>query len=132
VTVIMTRTADIDLDLQPRVDIAERSNATLFVSIHSNSISLARPDVNGLETYYYDSGAGLAQSVHQSILEDVPIADRRIRQARFFVIRKTSMPAILVETGFVTGADDARNFQTPSFRRAMANGIARGILRYLR
>jgi N-acetylmuramoyl-L-alanine amidase len=132
VTVIMTRSSDIDLDLQPRVDIAERANATVFVSLHSNAISLSRPDVNGLETYYYDSGLGLAQSVHQSILEDVPIADRRVRQARFFVIRKTSMPAILIETGFVTGADDARNFQNPSFRRAMANGIARGILRYLR
>jgi N-acetylmuramoyl-L-alanine amidase len=132
VTVVMTRSSDIDLELQPRIDIAERANASVFVSIHSNAISMSRPDVNGLETYYYDSGAALAQSVHQSILEDVPIADRRVRQARFFVIRKTSMPAILIETGFVTGADDARNFQNPSFRSAMARGIARGILRYLR
>jgi N-acetylmuramoyl-L-alanine amidase len=132
VTVIMTRTTDIDLDLQPRVDIAEQSNAKIFISLHANNISMTRPDVNGLETYYYDSGAGLAQSVHQSILEDVPIVDRRVRQARFFVIRKTSMPAIIVETGFVTGADDSRNFQNASFRQAMAKGIARGILRYLR
>ena len=52
VTVVMTRRTDSTLDLQNRVDIAERARGNLFVSIHANAISMSRPDVNGLETYY--------------------------------------------------------------------------------
>ncbi len=129
---VLTRTADIDLDLQPRVDIAERVNATVFVSIHANAISMSRPDINGLETFYFDSGLGLAQSIHSSVLQATGTRDRRIRQARFYVIRKTSMPSVLVETGFVTGAEDAPRLATPGYRRQVAEGIARGIIQYLR
>jgi N-acetylmuramoyl-L-alanine amidase len=132
IQVALTRDNDIDLDLQPRVDMAERANAALFVSIHANSISMARPDVNGLETYYYDSGLGLARSIHANVLQSANIADRGVRQARFFVLRKTSMPSVLVETGFVTGATDAANLANPTHRRQMAEGIARGIMQYMR
>jgi N-acetylmuramoyl-L-alanine amidase len=45
-----------------RVQMAQRSRANLFVSIHANAISLSRPDINGLETYYYSSGQRLAQT----------------------------------------------------------------------
>jgi N-acetylmuramoyl-L-alanine amidase len=129
---ILTRDRDMDLDLQPRVDIAERAKATLFVSIHANAISMSRPDVNGLEVYYYQSGLGLAQSIQANILRTTNIADRGVRQGRFYVIRRTSMPSVLVETGFVTGATDAANFQNPAHRRNLAQGIANGILNYLR
>ncbi len=132
VQAILTRDGDYDLDLPPRVAMAEQYNATAFVSIHSNSISLSRPDVNGLETFYYDSGYDMARIVHNSILQSTGMLDRRVRQARFYVLRKPSMPSILVETGFVTGAQDAANFNSPTFRRQMADGIAKGVLQYLR
>jgi N-acetylmuramoyl-L-alanine amidase len=132
VSAILTRNSDEEVELQPRVDIAERANATLFVSIHANSISLDRPDVNGLETYYFESGLGLANAIHASILRNANIEDRRVRKARFYVIRKTSMPSVLVETGFVTGATDAANLSTAAHRQNMARGIAQGILQYLR
>jgi N-acetylmuramoyl-L-alanine amidase len=132
IQVALTRDSDIDLDLQPRVDMAERANAALFVSIHANSISMARPDVNGLETYYYDSGLGLARSIHANVLQSANIADRNVRQARFYVLRKTSMPSVLVEAGFVTGATDAANLANPTHRRQIAEGIARGIMQYMR
>ena len=131
VQVVMTRNAEYDLDLQPRVDIAERVNATAFISIHANAISMARPDVNGVETYYYASGKELAQSIHESVLQSVDIGDRRLRSARFYVLRRTSMPAALVETGFITGAQDKFKLADPAFRTQMAKAIARGILRYL-
>lgn len=132
VQAILTRTDDRELDLEPRVQIAERANASLFVSIHANAISLSRPDVNGLETYYYSaSGQRLAQVIHNAILQNVPIRDRGVRQARFYVIRNTSMPAVLVETGFVTGAEDARNLADPSHQRQMAAAIAQGVLQYI-
>jgi N-acetylmuramoyl-L-alanine amidase len=106
----------------------------VFVSIHANAISMSRPDVNGLETYYAPgSGAGLqlARSIHQSVLGNINMGDRGVRAARFYVIRNTSMPAALVETGFVTGAADAPRLADPGFRRQMAEAIARGILNYL-
>lgn len=127
---IMTRTSDRELDLQPRVTMAERANADLFVSIHSNAISMSRPDVNGLETYYHQTGRGLAQSIHESILRRVNIRDRGVRQANFYVIRNTSMPAVLVETGFVTGREDAARFQNSAARNQIADAIADGIINY--
>ncbi|NJP09513.1 MAG: AMIN domain-containing protein [Leptolyngbyaceae cyanobacterium RU_5_1] len=131
ITAVLTRDAEYDFGLEPRVQIAERLNAIVFVSIHANAISLSRPDINGLETYYYDSGKSLADTIHRTILEDVGVPDRRVRQARFYVLRRTSMPAVLVETGFVTGAEDAVRLRDAGFRSRMAAAIARGILRYL-
>lgn len=132
VQAVLTRSDDSDLDLEPRVALAERINATLFVSIHANSISLSRPDISGLETYYYDSGLALAKSIHNSVLQGTGIQDRRVRSARFYVLRKTSMPSVLVEVGFVTGRDDAAKLSSASYRRQMAEAIARGILQYIR
>ena len=132
ITAVLTRTGDYDFDLAPRVQIAENSRASVFVSIHSNAISLSRPDINGLETYYFDSGLDLARTIHNSILQSVNIRDRGVRSARFYVLRNTSMPSVLVETGFVTGEEDARNLANSGHRRQMAEAIARGILQYLR
>ncbi len=132
VQAILTRDGDYDFDLPPRVAMAEQYNATAFVSIHANSINLSRPDVNGLETYYHDSGLDLARIIHTSVLQATGMEDRRVRQARFYVLRRTSMPSVLVETGFVTGAQDAANFNSPNFRRQISEGIARGILQYLK
>lgn len=131
VDAILTRSTDWEIDLQPRVDVAERVNATVFVSIHANAIDMSRPDVNGIETYYYDSGSGLARSIHNSVLRATGGPDRGVRQARFYVLRKSSMPAVLVEVGFVTGAEDAPQLASPAYRSVLAEAIARGILEYL-
>ena len=132
VNVVMTRSTDRALDLEPRVQIAERANADLFVSIHANAISLSRPDVNGIETYYYsDEGLRIAQYVHESLLQATGRPDRGVRRARFYVIRRTSMPAVLLEIGFVTGAEDAPLLATDAYRSLTAQAIARGILQYL-
>ncbi|WP_337884280.1 N-acetylmuramoyl-L-alanine amidase [Fischerella thermalis] len=128
---ILTRDSDYFVELQGRVDIAERANATLFVSIHANSVG-QRPDVNGLETYYYDSGYRLAQVVHNSILSKIStLKDRGVRKARFYVLRKSSMPSILVETGYMTGREDNPRLGNPEYQNRMAEGIASGILQYL-
>ncbi len=132
VQAVMTRNSDYFVTLQGRVDMAERANASVFVSIHANSAGASRPDVNGLETYYYDSGLGLARIVQSTILQSLSIRDRGVRKARFFVLRKSSMPSILVETGYMTGQDDIARLQTSQYQAQMADAIARGILQYLR
>jgi N-acetylmuramoyl-L-alanine amidase len=131
VQAVLTRQDDREIELEPRVQMAERVNANLFVSIHANSIDMTRPDVNGIETYYYASGDRLARTIHNSLLQATGARDRRVRQARFYVLRKTSMPAVLVEVGFVTGAEDASRLANSSYRQRLAEGIARGILQYI-
>lgn len=128
--VVMVRSDDREIDLDPRVDLAERVDADIFVSIHSNAISMSRPDVNGLETYYYSSGLRLAQTIHNNVLQETDLRDRGVRRARFYVLVNTSMPAVLVETGFVTGREDAARFRNPDRVNEIADGISDGILQY--
>lgn len=132
IEVIMTRDTDDFISLEGRTDMANDLDADLFVSIHANAISLSRPDVSGLETYYYQSGRRLAEIIHWSILNGVNIQDRGIRRARFFVLRHSTMPAVLVEVGFVTGTDDASRLKDPAHRRQMAEAIARGVIEYIK
>ncbi|AFY54143.1 N-acetylmuramoyl-L-alanine amidase [Rivularia sp. PCC 7116] len=132
VNAVLTRNSDFFVSLKGRVVMAERRDADLFVSIHANSLGLSRPDINGLEVYYYNSGKRLADAVRKGITRKVKVRDRGIRRARFYVLRKTSMPAILVETGYVTGREDAAKLKQTWYRNKMAEGIADGILRYLK
>ncbi|QQE63417.1 N-acetylmuramoyl-L-alanine amidase [Leptolyngbya sp. BL0902] len=132
VVVVMTRREDITLDLQSRVDIANRARGNIFVSIHANAISMSRPDVNGVETYFAsESGRRLAAAIQSNMLAATGMRDRGVKQARFFVIRHTNMPAALVEVGFVTGAQDAPRLADPAWRETAAQAIARGILQYI-
>ena len=132
IDVVMTRDNDNFISLQGRTDLANDIDADLFVSIHANAINLSRPDVNGLETYYYKSGRRLAEVIHWSILNGVEIDNRGIRRARFYVLRHSTMPAVLVEVGFLTGAVDASRLKDPNHRRRMAEQIARGIVEYIK
>jgi N-acetylmuramoyl-L-alanine amidase len=132
----MTRNADYFVGLDERVTMSRQAGATLFVSIHANSID-NRPDVNGLELYHYNIGKTFADTVHRNILEYVNkngffIADRRVRSARFLVLRKSSIPAILVETGYLTSETEAARLSRDDYRKVMAEGIAQGIMDYIK
>ncbi|MGB3311944.1 MAG: N-acetylmuramoyl-L-alanine amidase [Nodosilinea sp.] len=132
VAVQMTRQSDQTVDLQPRATMAESARATVFVSIHANAVNMQRPEVNGLETYYYsDTGQVLATALQRQVLGTMAMNDRGVRQARFLVLRRTSMPAALIEIGFVTGAIDAPKLRDPRWQAQMGQAIAQGILNYL-
>jgi N-acetylmuramoyl-L-alanine amidase len=125
----------VDVDLPPRVSLANSSNADVFVSIHANALSMARPDVNGVETFYFQAGNSLrlARAIQSQIMAISPgTPDRGARPGRFFVIRRTVMPAVLTEMGFVTGSIDAPRLASPNFRRRLALAVSAGILNYLR
>jgi N-acetylmuramoyl-L-alanine amidase len=133
IAVHMTRQGDQTVDLQPRVDLAAAAAATVFVSIHANAVSMQRPEVNGLETYYFsDAGHTLATVLHRRVLSALPTNDRGVKQARFFVLRRTTMPAALIEIGFVTGVIDAPKLSNPQWQAQMGQAIAQGIVDYLR
>ena len=134
VKVRMTRNSQIDLDLPPRVSIANREDADIFVSIHANASRGKRKDINGLETFYYSGWRGrlLAKNIQKQILKVSPGSpDRGVRQGRFFVIKNTQMPAVLLEIGFLTGRLDARRLGKSIHRKRIAYAIAKGILEYL-
>jgi N-acetylmuramoyl-L-alanine amidase len=136
IEVKMTRNSDYFVGLEDRVTLSRQSGATLFVSIHANSID-NRPDVNGLELYHYNIGKSFAETVHRNVLEYVNkngffVADRRVRSARFLVLRKSSIPAILVETGYLTSETEAARLRRDDYRKVMAEGIAQGIMQYIK
>ena len=134
VKVRLTRNNEVDLDLPPRVSIANRTDADIFVSIHANASRGKRRDINGLETFYYTGWRGrlLAKKIQKQILKVSPGSpDRGVRQGRFFVIKNTRMPAVLVEIGFLTGRLDARRLEKSIHRKRIAYAITNGILEYL-
>ena len=136
VEVLLTRTTEVDVDLPPRVALANSSGADLFLSVHANALSMDRPDVNGIESFYFEPAGNraraLAAAVQQQMLAISPGSpDRGVRTARFFVIRRTVMPSTLVEMGFVTGSLDAPRLMDANFRRQMAVALATGVLTYL-
>ena len=134
VKVILTRKNEVDLDLAPRVSFANNKNADIFVSIHANASRGKRKDINGLETFYYRGwrGRSLAKRIQKEILRVSPGSpDRGVKQGRFYVIKNTSMPAVLVEIGFLTGRLDARRLEKTAHRGRLAYAISKGILSYL-
>jgi N-acetylmuramoyl-L-alanine amidase len=131
--VILTRNNDTEIGLEPRVQDANQGNANVFVSIHANAIDMDHPGTNGAETYYYSSDEAfqLAQTIQTSVAQGTGMRNIGVKQARFYVLRNTYMPAALVEVGFVTGQVDAPRLADPTFRDRMAQAIARGILQYV-
>ena len=134
VKVMLTRKTEVDLDLPPRASFANNADADIFVSIHANASRGKRRDINGLETFYYRGWKGrlLAKRIQKQILRVSPGSpDRGVKQGRFYVIKNTRMPAVLVEVGFLTGRLDARRLEKISHRKRLAYAISKGILEYL-
>jgi N-acetylmuramoyl-L-alanine amidase len=134
VQVLLTRTSEVDVDLPPRVSLANSSGADLFVSLHANALSMARPDVNGVETFYFEGGRSrrLAELMQEQLMAISPgTPDRGARPGRFFVIRRTVMPSVLTEMGFVTGEIDSPRLADAGFRRRLAQAVTTAILDFL-
>jgi len=156
VEVVLTRRSDVFVELIDRAAIANRARADAFVSIHLNWV--ADSSVNGIETFFlprvgqpsavrassrFDNGqrfAGnendganelLSQHVHRGLLAATGAADRRVREARFAVLRDARIPATLVECGYMSNAAEERKILTEEYRERMARGIANGIISYL-
>ncbi|MDD3805044.1 MAG: N-acetylmuramoyl-L-alanine amidase [bacterium] len=126
---LMTRYDDTFISLDGRVIYAEANNADLFVSIHANSMPTGQ--VTGIETYYCTpQSAGLAQSLHRSMVRNLSSPDRGVRQARFLVIRKSRMPSILLEIGFLSSPEEEALLVSPAYRQRVARAIYDGLEDY--
>ena len=126
--VIMTRDSDVFVSLGARVAIANSYRNAIFVSIHFNCAS--RVGANGIETYYYRSdSASLAAGIHRNVVSGAPSENRGIRRRGFYVLRRTAIPSVLVECGFLTNPTEGGLAQTSDYRERLAIQIARGIRR---
>lgn len=126
-----SRTMDITVSLSARAQMANEWGADYFVSVHCNSN--VNPLANGVSTYYYRVGTiseNFAFTVNNSLVMQTELNDLGIFSANFAVLRLTRMPAILVETAFISNEAEAQLLATNSFRQNCAIGIANGIAEF--
>lgn len=133
VKVCITRDDDTFISLQDRVKISNETKPDAFVSIHYNSVGNKKRAGSqyGLETYYPPKSKysiELAQDVHKSLLEDLDIEDRFIKQARYFVIYHNKWPSILIEGGYLSNYKEG--YYATTHKRPYAKAIAEGLFDY--
>lgn len=101
----------------------------VFISIHANSFT--DPRVSGTETYYYESNAlMLARIMQRALVQATGFNDRGIRQADFYMLKETGLPAILLELGYVTNEAEEKKLWDDSVQKKIAKAIAEGVLEY--
>lgn len=129
VNVIMTRTADVELGLYERCEIANDASADYFCSIHTNA-----GGGTGFESFVY-TGAGEHTENIRGILHDKVavyykrsgFVDRGKKQANYVVLRETDMPAVLLENLFIDNQKDTTKLRDVSFLDELAGAIAGGL-----
>ena len=124
--VIMTRDSDVFVPLPTRVAIANSYPNAVFICVHFNSAT--RSGANGIETYFYSTeSAPLAASIQGAVLGGAPSENRGVRRRGYYVLRRTAIPAVLIECGFLTNPTEAQYAQSAAYRQKLAENIARGI-----
>ncbi|HEX4707336.1 MAG TPA: N-acetylmuramoyl-L-alanine amidase [Candidatus Udaeobacter sp.] len=124
--VVMTRDSDVFIPLGTRVAIANSYRNAIFVCVHFNATN--RAGASGIETYFYGRDSlALASAIHHYVTGGAPSSNRHVRRRGYFVLRKTRIPAVLVECGFLTNPTEAAYIQTASYRQKLAEEIAAGV-----
>ena len=135
ITVIMTRDDDTYPTLEERSDLANINDAVIFVSIHANWATSA--SANGYETYYSklnnNSTTGLtseelAKSIMSELSDNLSTNDRGIKTADHVVTKTCYMPAVLIEIGFMSNAEELALMFTEEFQNDFAKSVCNGIL----
>jgi N-acetylmuramoyl-L-alanine amidase len=156
--VALTRNSDTFIDVHDRPDVAQQRKADLFVSLHFNATTNSRDSVKGTEIYCVtpvgaastnaegegadspgcpgnrnnDHNLFLAYQMQKSLTKALEVEDRGVRRARFAVLCKAVMPAILIEGGFLSHPTEGRKIEDPAYRKQMARAIVEGIKSYKR
>lgn len=140
--VILTRDKDVALcspyteteDLQARVNLAEQLKPDLFISIHNDSFGNSA--VQGTTTYYSKDNLQAYQSqqlagcIQSAVIDTIATKSRGVKENALYVLRKTSMPAVLLETAFISNPTEEARLQNSTFRQNVANAVLIGIYNY--
>lgn len=135
---LMTRYRDITVTLQERSLFANKKLADLFVSVHYNWAP--SPQASGVEVFFFRGGDAtreqasekLARYVLDGVVAMTATVSRGVKHGNFSVIRETSMPAVLVESGFLSNPAERKRLLDSQYQRHVARGIALGIDHFLR
>lgn len=137
-TTVMTREGDSYPENSDRAKFANQLQADLYVSIHANSIG--NPDISGVQVLYYPNNkknvkkeetVALAKIILEEILKGTGAENKNIiPRDKIIVTRDTDMPAVLIETGFLTNLKERQLLQTEEYQDLMVESITRGIERY--
>ncbi len=132
IKVIMTRDEDSFISLSDRVAITNNLKPDLFLSVHINSLE-STSDIHGIETYYQsDISRPLAQNIHESIVSELGAPDRAIRKAKFYVINRAQVPAVLAEVGFISNKSERDKLVSADYQEKIAGALAKGAILYLK
>lgn len=127
---ILTRGADAEVHLAPRLALVERWKADLFVSLHANSHTTG--DAAGLETYWREPASqAFAETVHRTVATLLRRPDRGTKQERLYVLRHPRVPSLLLESAFISNPGEERLLGDPEFQAQAAFAISAGIENYL-
>jgi len=125
------RTIKKQIDLNRRIDMAKEANADLFVSLHVNATATGQD--SGAETFYHsksETGKRLAELIQQELIK-IPGMNRRIvKPGDFYIINNTSMPAVIVEVGYLSSLKEQKKLQQSWYQEQLARAIAKGIANF--
>ena len=134
-SVIMTRETDIYPTLRKRCQIANENKSDVFISVHCNSVAI-NTAAQGIEAWYFDTswnGAALAAEIMKPVIRHTEAVNRGIKgTTELYVLKHTSMPAALVECGFMSNKDELEKLTTPDYQGIIGASIARGIEEYFK
>ncbi len=131
-TVIMTRTEDKYVSLKERCLIANSNRVDYFISIHHNAA--VNPSARGSESLVYD--VLRIPPIHKTLAKALPKATGFlprgiIERKNLYVLRRTMMPAILLEIGFISNPREAVLCQNTQFQDKVAKYLVDSIKKYL-
>ncbi|MGW8957975.1 N-acetylmuramoyl-L-alanine amidase [Paenibacillus sp. NPDC055715] len=134
IQVVMTRDGDTYPTLDERPRLANDQRASVFVSIHGNSMLASnKGKANGSETYYArQESLGLATTMHKHLVAATGFKDNGIKVANHVVTRKSQMPAVLLECGYLSNPSDEAAMFSEETQERVAEGIVGGLKEYLR
>ena len=132
--VILTRSKDEYVPLSERAAIANEAKVALFVSIHVNASADSSPQ--GLETWHHPNSVGgklLAEYIQSAVLPISGLKDRGLKTSGgLYVLRNTNAPAVLVELGFISNAEDAELMKNQKWLDNVADSIALSVKKYFK
>ncbi|RPF49680.1 N-acetylmuramoyl-L-alanine amidase [Thermodesulfitimonas autotrophica] len=119
---------EVGRDLAARVEIANRGQADLYLSIHCNSAPT--PEAGGIETYSFrqmGKAAEVARLIQAELVRELGLRDRGVKTAGFYVLRHTAMPAVLTELAFISNPREEKLLSDPGFQERAAKALARAV-----
>lgn len=130
IDVVLTRSDDTFLELKDRAGMANKLKADLFISVHANSSGSSA--ASGTETYYQrEASKALAKVMHKYLVKATGLSDRGVRYGNFHVIRETTMPAVLLEVGYLSNKGDESLLFSETLQNNVAASMVSGIKEYL-